>query len=119
MYIVIGIYGEIYPIHKEKFDKSYVPDSTPYVFNGEYAPTIKDTLSGASISIVPHAKTCVATGGNEIYAKPLEQRVKIFTTWDDDKYMLGRPGDYLAARKDDLHDIYIIRNDIFKETYSK
>lgn len=117
MYIIIGIYGEIYPIQKEKFEKSYVIKETPYTFNGEYAPTIKDTLSNVSISIVPYAKTCVATGGNEIYAKPLDHRVKIFTAWDDDKYMLGRPGDYISVRKDDLHDIYIIRDDIFAKTY--
>ena len=117
MYIIIGIQGEIYPIRKDKFDASYSLSDTPYVFTGEYGPTIKDTLNGTSIPVVPHAKTCISTGGNEIYALPLTKRTKIFTAWDPEKYMLGLPGDYLAVRRDDLQDCYIIRKDIFTETY--
>lgn len=47
----------------------------------------------------------------------LDHRVKIFTEWDKDKYMLGREGDFLAVRKDDYHDIYIIEQSIFYKTY--
>jgi phosphoglycolate phosphatase len=31
--------------------------------------------------------------------------------------MLGHPGDYLAVRSDDLHDIYIVAEDIFHISY--
>lgn len=118
-YIIIGIQGEIYPIKKGKFEKSYTVSDTSYTFTGEYEPTIKDTLNGTSLSIVPYAKTCISTGGSEIFAKPLTHRTKIFTSWDEEKYMLGLPGDYMAVRKDDLHDIYIIQDGIFQKTYSK
>lgn len=118
MYVVIGIRGEIYPIRKEKFEQSYRYDNAPYVFRGEYAPTIKDTLNGISLPLLPHAKSCISTGGSEIYAKPLQHSAKVFTLWDEEKYMMGKLGDYLAVRKDDLQDIYIIRKDIFSETYS-
>lgn len=119
MYIVIGICGEIYPIRKEKFEKSYCYDNGEYVFKGEYPPTIKDTMGGISLSLIPHAKACISTGGSLIYARPLKNLTKVFTTWDEEKYMLGRPGDYLAVRSDDTHDIYIIRKDIFSETYTE
>ncbi len=33
--------------------------------------------------------------------------------------MLGRPGDYLAVRADDLHDVYIIAGEIFAESYEE
>ena len=33
--------------------------------------------------------------------------------------MLGKAGDYLAVRMDDLHDIYIIEKSIFHKTYEK
>ena len=89
-----------------------------YIFDGEYEPTVKESVEGVARSIVPYAKFCVATGGVEIYAKKIDHRVKIFTEWDDEKYMLGRPGDYLAVRKDDLKDVYIIDGDIFVDTYS-
>ena len=33
--------------------------------------------------------------------------------------MLGKPGDYLAVRCDDLHDIYVIEQKIFGLTYEE
>ena len=118
MYIIIGIQGEIYPIRREKFAKSYIAKDEPYIFSGEYGPTVRDTVNGTSVPIISYAKTCISTGSSEIFAKPLDKCIKIFTAWDNEKYMLGNPGDYLAVRKDDLHDIYVIQRDIFKETYN-
>ena len=118
-YIMIGVKGEIYPNKKEKFDRSYQVMDTPYRFEGEYAPTVKDMVEGKNLSLVPHARTCIPTGESYIYTKRLDHRVKVFTEWDDDKYMLGREGDFLAVRKDDLHDIYIIEKSIFDKTYEK
>ncbi len=118
IHIMIGICNEVYPIRKEKLDRSYVTTDEAYVFEGEYEPTIKESIEGLAVSIIPYAKKCIATGGVLIYAKPLNHRVKVFTQWDRENYMLGRPGDYLAVRKDDLHDVYIIDGDIFNDIYS-
>ena len=114
---MIGIHGEVYPNTKEKFERSYKRLSEPYIFEGEYQPTVKDSMDGKNISIVPYAKTCISTGDVYVYAKQLEHRVKVFTAWDDEKYMLGKEGDYLAVRKDDMHDIYIIEKNIFRKIY--
>lgn len=117
MYIMIGIHGEVYPNRKEKFERSYERMETPYVFEGEYEPIIKDTAEGKNISLIPHAKACISTGDVYIYVKQLDHRVKVFTAWDEEKYMLGKEGDYLAIRKDDMHDVYIIEQNIFEKTY--
>ena len=118
-YIMIGIKGEVYPNKREKFERSYQVLDEPYRFGGEYAPVVKDVIEGRHISLIPYARACVATGESFLYVKPLDHRVKVFTEWDNEKYMLGKEGDFLAVRKDDLHDIYIIEQSIFERTYER
>lgn len=117
--IMIGIKGEIYPCQKEKFDRSYKVLPDEYIFDGEYEPSIKDNVSGKTISLIPYANSCVSTGDVSIYAKQLDHRVKVFTAWDKEKYMRGKVGDFLAFRKDDIHDVYVIEHDIFFKTYER
>lgn len=119
LYIMIGIQGEVYPNDRVKFERSYNRLDTPYDFTGEYAPVVKDVLEGRNISLIPYAKTCISSGEVHIYAAELDHCVKVFTAWDEEKYMLGKEGDYLAVRMDDLHDIYIIEKSIFHKTYEK
>ncbi len=118
VYIVIGIEGEIWPIKKEKFERSYRKIDEPYVFTGEYPPSVTNSETGERFEILPSAKSCIAAGGAGIYARELTKRVKVFTTWDTEKYYLGKPGDYLAVRMDDLSDVYIIARGIFEKTYT-
>ena len=117
--IKIGVQGEVYPSRREQFLKTYDLIDEPYYFDGEYEPTVKDIVEARHVSLIPHAKACVATGETIIYTKQLDHRVKVFTAWDDEKYMLGKEGDYLAIRQDDLHDVYIIEKSIFENTYEK
>ncbi len=119
LYIIIGIKGEIYPNRGEKFHRSYKMVDDPYVFTGEYAPTIKDVYEGKSLDLIQYAKTCVSMGTTHIFSKPIERITKIFTAWDQEKYMLGNPGDYIAVRTDDYHDAYIIEKNIFGMTYKE
>ena len=116
---MIGIRGEVYPIKKEKFMKNYEVIGDSYELEVEYKPTIKNEWTGEVVDLVSYGKTCVATGEVIIYAKPLEKGMKIFTAWDKEKYMKGDIGDYLAVRSDDLHDVYIIDQEIFMETYEE
>lgn len=119
LYIILGIEGEIYPCKKKKFEASYRLSDKPYVYPGEYEPAVIDSDSGTHIGILPYAKSCISGGGGGIYAKELDHRVKLFTTWDPDKYYLGIPGDYMAVRTDDHKDIYIIAGEIFAKTYAE
>lgn len=117
LYIILGIDGEIYPCKEKRFENSYRLIDIPYDYPADYPPTVVNSLTGDRIEILPFAKSCVALGGKGIYARELDHRVKVFTTWDPDKYYLGVPGDYLAMRADDLKDVYVIAKNIFKRSY--
>lgn len=124
LYILIGIKGEVYPNRRDKFERSYLKQDTPYCMaecsvNTEYCPTIKNRRDGKNLVLTDFARVCVPTGEKHIYAKVLTKGVKVFAEWDKSKYMLGRPGDYLAVRQDDKHDIYVIEKDIFSKTYEE
>lgn len=120
--IIIGIKGEVYPNRLEKFNRSYKVVDDKYDFhecvvNDEYEPVIINRLDGRKLKLISYAKTCVSTGKVQIYAKELQKDVKVFTVWDKDKYMVGKKGDFLAVRTDDLHDVYVVEKRIFAKTY--
>ncbi len=116
-YILIGLKGEVYPILKDKFYKSYHESEDKYEFHGEYDPAVHIKDEGRVLNLISHAKACVNYDTSCIYARELDKIVKIFTFWDEDSYYLGKPGDYLACRVDDTKDVYIIERDIFFKTY--
>ncbi len=122
--IMIGIKGEVYPITEEKFNRSYrVLDEKSDLRNTtiqmKYVPMIKNRTDNTAKQITEFAGSCVTTGTSQIYAKQLKKTTKIFTAWDEEKYMLGKAGDYLAVRKEDHHDIYAVEEHIFLLTYEK
>ena len=121
--IMIGIKGEVYPNRLEKFQRAYQVQEGKYSYNNftdrAYSPTIKNKITGQTLSLIDYARLCTPSGTVKIYAKPIDKGVKVFTAWDKEKYMLGKPGDYLAVRNDDMHDIYIVERKIFGQTYKE
>ena len=122
LYIMIGIRGEVYPIREEKFNISYTILEGEYVFDEcviepQYEPTFKNRITGEVYKLTAFAHKCMAKSSGRIYAGRLERGVKVFTAWDKNRYMLGKKGDYLAVRVDDVHDIYVIEGKIFDLTY--
>lgn len=119
LYLMIGIEGEVYPIRRDKFERSYVLSDEEPVIVTDYPPVIKDTVYGNTYQLEEYMEPCVPTGEIKVYAKKLETPVKVFTNWDKEKYYRGEVGDYLVARSDDVHDIYIVRSTIFDRTYKE
>ncbi len=118
-YIMIGYYGEVYPIKRETFERKYVPSDVVYTRKLEYEPSVYDDERNQVISIVTYAKECQCIPGSVIYAKKLSKATKVFTKWDYEKYMYGEKGDYICYSKEDENDIYIIKEEVFKETYDR
>lgn len=117
VYVMVGVRGEVYPIRKEKFEHSYRAVAGEFRITEDYLPSIHVRESGTILPILPRAHACMPTGKTSVFAKCLDHTVKVFTAWDGENYMLGREGDYLAVRTDDLHDVYIIAAAIFEESY--
>ncbi len=117
-YLMVGILGEVYPITKEKFGKSYESSSDPFDMTMEYIPRIYTQPDGKVYELAQYILPCRARGTSYIYAKQLDKNVKLFTKWYEEKYMRGLAGDFIACRTDDVHDFYVIRSDIFDITYS-
>lgn len=119
LFIMIGIDGEVYPIRQEKFDYSYeLTDGSPE-YSSEYEPVIYNRITGEVYHLASYIKTCQTKGDSYIYAKQLKNPVKIFTQWDQSKYLTGAKGDYLAVRGDDFSDVYIIERSVFLRSYGR
>lgn len=118
-YIMVGIKGEVYPTTAERFHQRYRELDEVYHEELEYTPRIKDKMTGQNFQLLDYVKACESISTSKVYAKKLTKSVKIFAKMYEESYMLGRPGDYLVAKKDNTHDIYIVENDIFQRTYEK
>ena len=125
-YFIIGIEGEVYKNDEAYFLSHNNPTDEPYEFVGEYAPTVHTAVktdsfgegTGTRKSLKDYAKTCIPKEGSYVFAKKLTRRTKVFVSWSDN-YMLGKPGDYLAARKENPKDVYIINKDIMAKSYER
>ncbi|MBE5869830.1 MAG: recombinase RecJ [Lachnospiraceae bacterium] len=116
-YLMIGIEGEVYPITREKLESSYRYVDEPFDKTFEYAPCVRDIFTGEKKNVMKYARSVISTGQVRIYARVLTEYVKLFTMWDEEKYYSGVPGDYIAVREDDPHDIYIISGRLFDQLY--
>ena len=119
LYLMIGVENEVYPSKAEAFEKGYEKAEEPWHFEGEYAPTVCDVVTGERRSLVPYVRACHSRDTSAVLAKQLTHRTKLFTRWDRENYMLGLEGDWLVCRKDDPADAYIVKKDIFPKLYEE
>ena len=113
LYIIIGSNGEVSPSGREEFERSY------RILDQEYVPTVKDRQDGRTLTLTDYAGVCEPTGSVTVYARELTRGVKVFTAGNRERYLLGKPGDYLAVRCDDLHDVYVVDRESFGHTYDR
>lgn len=120
IYIMIGLKGEVYDIKKEKFDNSYeATEEKLDVFEAmmDSIPEVMLTESGEYVSIDEKAALCYPRNKYGIYAGLLNKRTRVYTKGREGDYYVGRAGDILAIREDDLSDMYIIQSSVFDKTY--
>ena len=117
--LVITESGEVVSITNDNYLSNYSKTRKKFVLNTDYYPTIKIADTGKTFSLMDFVKPYISTGRMNIRAKKLNKTTKLFTVWDNEKYMLGYKGDYLAVSEDDENYVFIISKDQFSKTYSR
>ena len=119
LYIMIGVVGEVYPINKDVFEKSYYPCDDAVNTEYDYIPSVIDRANKIKIPLTESVRSCRAGNISEIKACRLAKYTKVFTKWNKDSFLCGEPGDYLAVRTDDDTDFYIVKKDVFSKIYTE
>ena len=119
MYIMVGCFGEAYPIEKKVFEAKYRPIDEAYVQDFEYAPSVIDLARGKSFELMSIVRQCISRPGAIMLVRPLEKYTKVFTRWDYESYMAGNKNDMLCYTESDNQDVYVVRRDIFDAVYEE
>ncbi len=119
IYLMIGYYGEVYPIEKKIFQKKYKPEEKPFCRVFEYPPSVRKLNNHKIYDLLPFAKQCVCVDNAFIYAKHLENPTKVFSKWNYEKYMYGNSDDYICFAYEDEKDIYLVKQEVFLKTYQE
>lgn len=117
--VMIGCMGEVYQIQQDKFASSYEEsDEKLDIFEQmfDFIPAVERLDDHTYIPIDEIARICYPKKGAAILAYRLKKRTRVFAKNGTD-YFVGNEGDYLAVRKDDLQDVYIIQGEVFRRTY--
>ncbi|MFP3042734.1 DHH family phosphoesterase [Treponema primitia] len=119
IYLMIGIQGEVYPIRRERFEQSYIRLNTKCETTLEYSPTVTDQRTGKKLPLIPFAENCLPREEKFVRARELRKDTKVFSSWDNEKYFLGRAGDFFVVTENDFNDCYVITKDIFRKSYTE
>lgn len=110
-YLAMERDGTLHAMSSERFHKYFTMTkhgiTDDYYEDIAYMPAVKDWTNGNSFQLVDYARFALPGDSFRIYAAKLDKCVKVFPQWDQNRYMLGMPGDYLAVSVDDLHNIFI------------
>ncbi len=119
IYIMIGYFGETYPIKKNVFETKYYVKEGKFEKDFEYPPTVINMESNEAIDLMPYVRLCVSQPGACILARPIHKHTKVFSRWDYETYMNGEKGDMLCYSAADTQDVYVVKKDIFAVLYEQ
>lgn len=122
--IMIDVKGDVYFMSREQFFQDYCMEETPYkrwkgISQSVYTPTIRNRDTGEIFILEDIAHACMPRETAHVYAKELTERVKVFTRWEREKYILGNPGDFLTVKCDDPSDVCVVERKLFFKLYEQ
>ncbi len=114
---MVDLQGKVFVKSREEFLEHYLPTRDAYHPKAVYLPTMRNRLTGIQIRLSDCIRSCIPLENTFVHARPLERACKVFPLWDEENYLLGNIGDYLAIRKDNLDDLFIVEKEVFEQTY--
>lgn len=119
-YIMIGIFGEVYPIEQEVFDDTYICCDKPYDIEFDIEPRVKNIDRETVYFLNQYMHPCINRMERYVYAKQLARETKVIhDKWDYENYMLGLKNDFLVCHTEKINDPYIVNHEIFMKQYVK
>lgn len=111
--------GEVNYLLQQQFEKDYQPLGIHFELTAEYLPSIYMKRHGVVLDLLPYAKSCILRKKKFIYAKCLENTVKIDTARHQAASVLGQPGDYLIVNPEQPKEVSILSGLEFREIYEE
>lgn len=118
-YILVSETDTVVILPYEEMIKKYQLEEDTCNMKLEYEPRIKNIQTGESKEVLKGMKRCSYLGTMQVYAKPLQRGVKIFSEEYPHSYLVGNPGDYLVNRCDHVQGYSIVRAEMFHQIYQK
>ena len=116
-YVMIDFQGKVLLKDKDAFHERYIPSEDKYSSHPPYLPTMRNRLDGAQIDLSNFIHSCVPIESTIIQARALTRACKLFPLWDEEKYMLGNIGDYLAIIKDRPFNPFIVEKEVLNQLF--
>ena len=121
VFLIFGLDGEVRRVTEAALQGRYrsYPDWEFSLRKAEYCPTVKNHSTGIVMSPLGLTRVCVPKGHMTVYARKLERKVKLFPKGEEDSYLLGRVGDYLVSRTQNIQDAFIVERERFEQRYTR
>lgn len=109
--------GDIRSISKEEYEKDYKLSNTPFECKAKYLPSIKSTKDMTSLALDQCISPCTPKTEFKYLVRKLDITTKIFMLQNEDSYVLGQPGDYIACKARNPKDVFIIKAETLEKEY--
>lgn len=117
--LMVGLHGEVFLTDYNKFEEHFKIVEDEFVLETEYYPRIKNRLTDEYEDLMQYVKSCQAKKEEYVMVKRLTKSLKLFTDYIEESYLFGKKDDYLIVGGNDIRNVYIVKQDIFKKLYTR
>ncbi len=109
--------GNVELVSKAEYSAKYKLSADSYECPAKYMPSLKSSKDNPGLQFEQCLTACVPNEENVYLVKELDKDVKLFYLNNEDSYVLGKKGDYIACNESDTKDVFIVRRANFTKEY--